>query len=235
MENTKNKPKDFAEFVNYCKSALFIGNDKAKIVKLYKILTQNKWQLKNGKPTSNWKALTNSYNSVLFGKNPNKTTKKSKSFNSEKAFPDNGMNYVCYTHGSCDNKSVQKIGGSAYVILKDNEIIKIKAHGAVGTTNNRMELLAISNAVNSCPEGAFVDIYTDSQYSILVLSKTKTPKLNADLHALYIKSRSHVADVRFHWVKSHNGDKYNEMADSLAYSAYVEKCNEFGIKPMKRH
>ena len=49
MENTKNKPKDFAEFVNYCKSALFIGNDNAKIVKFYKILTQNKWQIKNGK------------------------------------------------------------------------------------------------------------------------------------------------------------------------------------------
>ena len=60
MENTKNKPKDFAEFVNYCKSALFIGNDNAKIIKLYKILTPNKWQLKNGKPTSSWKALTNS-------------------------------------------------------------------------------------------------------------------------------------------------------------------------------
>lgn len=236
MENSKNKPKDFAEFANYCKSHLFIGKDNAKIVKLYTILTKNKWRLKNGKPTSNWQALANSYNSLIFGKNPHKTkSKPPKSINEEEAFPDSGMNFVCYTCGRCDNKSTQKVGGSAFVILKDNEIIKVKTDGAVGTTNNRMELLAIINAVNSCPEGAYVDIYTDSQYAILVLRKTKAPKLNADLHALYLRSRSHIADVRFHWIKGHDGDKYNEMADNLAYGAYVEKCNEFGIKPMKKH
>ena len=148
-------------------------------------------------------------------------------FTSKHDFPDNGMNYVVYTDGSCDN-IYTKAGGSAYIVLKDGEIIKVKSHSSLNTTNNRMELLAIISAVNSCPDGAYVDVYTDSQYCIMMLQKHYLPVKNTDLYKLYHKCKEHVADVHFHWVKGHNGNYYNEMVDQLAFDAYCELCDQRG-------
>ena len=143
-------------------------------------------------------------------------------------FPDNGMNYIAYTDGSCDNLNRFKVGGSGYVILKDGDIIKVKNKGFLHTTNNRMELLAIISVCNALPDGAFVDIFSDSQYSISFLVSSRGKK-NRDLLDLYHKCASHLGGVRFHWVKGHDGDKYNEMADDLAFSAYREMCEEYNI------
>ena len=145
------------------------------------------------------------------------------------------MHYVCYTDGSCDNISEEHAGGAAYIILKNGKIIKEKNHGQLHTTNNRMELLAIISAVNSCPPGAFVDIYTDSQYCILVLSNQKLPKKNPDLYKLYVKCSAQLAGIRFHWVKGHNGNKYNEQVDELAYGAYCDICDLHNITKNPRH
>lgn len=152
---------------------------------------------------------------------------------SKKNFPDNGMNYIVYTDGSCDNLNT-KAGGSAYIVIKDGEIVKMKNHASFNTTNNRMELLAIISAVNSCPDGAFVDVYTDSQYCIMVLQKRYMPLKNADLYMLYHKYKERVADVHFHWVKGHNGNYYNEMVDKLAFDAYCELCDQYGLKKTVR-
>ena len=58
-----------------------------------------------------------------------KLAEKSENFDPVESFPDNGMNYVAYTDGSCDNHSKYKAGGSAYIVLKDGEIVKMKNHG----------------------------------------------------------------------------------------------------------
>ena len=150
-------------------------------------------------------------------------------------FTDNGMHYIAYTDGSCDNNSFRKAGGSAYVLIKDGEVVRVKNHGQLNTTNNRMELLAIISAVNACQDGACVDVYTDSKYSILTLEKTYKPDINGDLWELYKKNSRHVAGVRLHWVKGHNGDHYNEMVDEMAYGAYCEICDKYGIKKSNRH
>lgn len=196
------------------------------------------WLKNDGKPPKNWKAMVNARNgAILYHKGHRKASKPKKIVINEieSEFPDIGLHYVCYTDGSCDNCSLTKAGGSAYIILKDGEIVKIKSHGQLSTTNNRMELLAIISAVNSCPSGAYVDVYTDSQYCILVLSKDVKPKRNPDLYELYKKCAAHVAGVRFHWVKGHDGNKYNEMADELAYGAYCEICDLYNIEKSKRH
>lgn len=143
-------------------------------------------------------------------------------------YPDGGLHYVAYTDGSCDNLNKYRAGGAGYVILKDGEIFKVKNKGFLNTTNNRMEILAIISVCNSLPEGAFVDIYSDSQYSISFLVSSKGKK-NRDLLELYKKCSAHLGGVRFHWLKGHNGDKYNEMADDLAFSAYREICEEYHI------
>ena len=143
--------------------------------------------------------------------------------------------YVCYTDGSCDNLKAPHVGGASYVVIKDNVVVYTKNHGTIETTNNRMEMLAIISAAKYCPEDSIVDIYSDSQYAINVLSGTWKHKTNTDLYNLFLKCSSHLRSIRFFWVKGHNGDKYNELADELAYGAYCDKCKELGITPSSRH
>lgn len=98
------------------------------------------------------------------------------------------LKYEAYTDGSCDNLSPYGEGGSAYIILKDGIIIKESKKGFVGTTNNRMEMLAIISAVKSVPKGATLTVYTDSQYCINELYELqetqKELRLNKPLSSL---------------------------------------------------
>lgn len=235
-----------AEFDEYCVSKLKL-DDKEYQSALWNQLCKAGWCKKDGKAPKTLQALINAHNGILmqkFGRAPKRLDKSSKVVQKhekiiindiEDEFPDNGLHYVCYTDGSCDLLSTNRAGGSAYIILKDGEVVKVKNHGQLNTSNNRMEILAIVSAVNSCPDGAYVDVYTDSQYCIRVLSKSYKPKANPDLYELYKKCAAHVADVRFHWVKGHNGNKYNEMADELAYAAYCDVCDRYGIEKSRRH
>ena len=204
---------------------------------LWRDLNRNNWMTVKGKRPNDWQTIAHSRSEAVRIRNgfPKPVKEKVIINEIEEEFPDNGLHYVCYTDGSCDNLSQAKAGGSAYIVIKDGEVIKMKSHGTLSTTNNRMELLAIVSAVNSCPQGAFVDVYTDSQYSILVLSKSFKPKKNPDLYELYKKCSAHLAGVRFHWVKGHDGNKYNEVADDLAYGAYCEICDTYGIEKSSRH
>lgn len=211
---------------------------------LWNELQRTNWLTNNQKVPKghDWKIMANARNGAVMhklGKKhcvvKNRQNKPVSLATSEEEFTDNGMHYIAYTDGSCDNLSKERAGGSAYVILKNGEIAKIKNHGQLNTSNNRMELLAIISAVNACPDGAYVDIYTDSQYCILVLSKSYKPKKNPDLYELFKKCAAHVAGVRFHWVKGHDGNKYNELADLLAYGAYCDICDQYNIEKTKRH
>lgn len=234
------------EFDEYVTSKMKL-DDKDWADAIWNLATKVGWRKKNGESPNHWHSLVSAYNGVLLvklGRKPHLLAKKAKIVPKhektiineiEEEFPDNGLHYIAYTDGSCDNYSQTKAGGAAYVILKDGEIVRIKNHGQLNTSNNRMELLAIISAVNACPDGAYVDIYTDSQYCILVLSKSYKPKKNPDLYELFKKCAAHVAGVRFHWVKGHDGNKYNELADQLAYGAYCDICDQYNIEKTKRH
>lgn len=234
------------EFDEYVTSKMKL-DDKDWADSIWKLATKVGWRKKNGEAPNHWHSLVSAYNGVLLvklGRKPHLLEKMPKIVPKhektiineiEEEFPDNGMHYVAYTDGSCDNYSQTKAGGAAYIILKDGEIVKMKNNGQLNTSNNRMELLAIISAVNACPDGSFIDIYTDSQYCILVLSKSYKPKKNPDLYELYKKCADHVGGVRFHWVKGHDGNTYNELADQLAYGAYCDICDQYNIEKTKRH
>lgn len=125
--------------------------------------------------------------------------------------------YVIYTDGGCCNTSVYGEGGSAYVILHNNEIFARNSKGFIRTTNNRMEMLAILSAVNALPDNSSCLIHSDSQYAINVLSGFWKAKTNTDLVNSFrekIKEKN-IKQIQFKWVKGHNGNIYNEMVDSM--------------------
>ena len=137
--------------------------------------------------------------------------------------------FVAYTDGSCNNLSPYGEGGSAYVILKDGVIIHENSKGFVGSTNNRLEMLAIISAVNSVPSKSSLVIYTDSQYCITAFTNVKKPKKNIDLIRLYHQCASKLSSVEFRWVKGHSGNEYNEYVDNLAYSAYEKMVHKYNL------
>lgn len=128
--------------------------------------------------------------------------------------------FIAYTDGSCDNLYPKRPGGSAYIILnEDKSLFRKASKGFIGTTNNRMELLAIISVVNALPKGSEVTIYTDSQYCIKAIN-SKKPKMNLDLVNKYHQIASKLKKVSFEWVRGHNGNIWNEECDRMANGEY---------------
>lgn len=123
----------YEKFKRYCVSKNY-GTDKF-IKSLYDYLDDRKWKKANGEEPVNWMILTDANYGVFNAKGKfsktirEKMAEKSDDFDPVEPFPDNGMNYVAYTDGSCDNNSKYKAGGSAYIVLKDGDIVKMKNHG----------------------------------------------------------------------------------------------------------
>ena len=128
--------------------------------------------------------------------------------------------FIAYTDGSCDNLDPKRPGGSAYIIFnEDKSLFRKASKGFIGTTNNRMELLAIISVVNALPKGSEVTIYTDSQYCIKAIN-SKKPKMNLDLVNKYHQIASKLKKVSFEWVRGHNGNIWNEECDRMANGEY---------------
>lgn len=130
--------------------------------------------------------------------------------------------YDCYTDGSCNNLSANKEGGAAYLILLNGKEILRRSKALIHTTNNRAEMLAIISAVKRCPIGADIVIHTDSKYAIFSFGHRKRISdsvKNSDLIHLYRKEAAQ-KKVTFEWVKGHNGDRYNEIVDSMDNGEY---------------
>lgn len=96
------------------------------------------------------------------------------------------------------------------------------------TTNNRMELLAVIKGLETLKyEGSEVTIYSDSKYVVDSVEKGWVfgwekkgykDKKNPDLWQRFLRAyRRH--NVKFIWVKGHNGNPENERCDTLAVAA----------------
>lgn len=135
---------------------------------------------------------------------------------------DNSRCFTAWTDGSCDNRNPLRPGGAAYIIFDNsgNEI-KRNSKGFVGTSNNRMEILAIMSVVNFLPNNSKVTIHSDSQYSINVLSGKWKASENLD----QIKRYNQICltkniKVNYVWIKGHSGNPYNELCDTMARKEY---------------
>ncbi len=130
-----------------------------------------------------------------------------------------------YTDGACSGNPGP---GGWGVLLRYNGMEKELSGGEAATTNNRMELLGVINALQALKEPCQVDLYTDSQYIVNAMNKgwLKSWKAkgwrrkdgalkNPDLwQALDAALNQHT--VTFHWVKGHADNPYNNRCDALA-------------------
>lgn len=131
-----------------------------------------------------------------------------------------------YTDGACSGNPGP---GGWGAILRYGAHEKEISGGAASTTNNRMELTAVIEALRLLKEPCLVELWSDSKYVIDALEKgwarswqkrgwvkgDKKPALNPDLwEELLALTDRHT--VRCHWVKGHADDPYNERCDRLA-------------------
>ena len=133
-----------------------------------------------------------------------------------------------YTDGSCLKNPGN--GGWAAIINNEGDVKKISG-SEKNTTNNRMELMAPINALKEINPNEKIEIYTDSQYVKLGITKWintwlknnwKTSKKenvkNKDLW-LQLYNLNKTLDVKWNWVKAHAGNPLNEEVDLLAKKA----------------
>ena len=138
------------------------------------------------------------------------------------------MNHVeIYTDGAC--KGNPGPGGWG-VLLKAGSTEKELFGGELGTTNNRMELTAVIQALQALKRPCQVTLHADSQYVLKGITEwltgwkdkgwktaAKQPVKNVDLWQQLdatVSTSGHKIDWR--WVRGHNGDPGNERADALA-------------------
>ena len=149
-------------------------------------------------------------------------------------------NFKIYTDGSCLGNP--GAGGYAAIIIDEQNNFEEIFGGEPETTNNRMELMAAIVALEKISAEDFAEIFTDSSYLKNAFTQgwianwksnswktaNKKPVLNVDLwrklDALILNR-----NIKFHWVKGHAGNKFNERCDKLARAEAERQKN----KPVK--
>ncbi len=130
-----------------------------------------------------------------------------------------------YTDGACSGNPGP---GGWGVLMRYGDHEKEMCGGEADTTNNRMEMMAVIQALKSLKRRSHIHIYTDSKYVMDGITqwlegwkarnwKTagKKPVKNQDLwQEIDLLTNQH--DIEYFWVKGHAGHPENERADELA-------------------
>lgn len=133
-----------------------------------------------------------------------------------------------FTDGACSGNPG---AGGWGAILRCNQAERELSGGHDDTTNNRMELTAVIEALKALKKECEITVYTDSRYVMDGVEQwlpnwkrnnwrtanKKSPVKNVDLwQELDALLGSH--HIKWVWVKGHNGHPENERVDQLARS-----------------
>ena len=136
--------------------------------------------------------------------------------------------FECWTDGSYQPST--DTGGWAVIITKNKDVIKKLYRGYKHTTNNRMELLGVLECLKFFETPEKITIYSDSQYVVNSINnkhvfkwitENDLSKKNLDLWKQIIDNISK-HQVKFVWVKGHNKNEFNELAD--LYATHAANC-----------
>ncbi len=131
-----------------------------------------------------------------------------------------------FTDGACSGNPG---AGGWGAILRYGTVEKELSGGENETTNNRMELTAVIEALSALKKTCNIVLYTDSRYVMDGVNQwlpnwkqngwktanKKTPVKNIDLWQ-NLDSLLEKHKIKWIWVKGHNGHPENERVDKLA-------------------
>src|SRR5438105_3767467 len=141
-----------------------------------------------------------------------------------------------FTDGACSGNPGP--GGWGVVKVVDGAIIEEASGGSPQTTNNRMELTALIEAMERLTPEEETTVYTDSALCANTINLwaagwerqgwTRGPKrepiANLDLvQRLYELAQAHPR-AKIEWIKGHTGNQWNEYADGLARAYHQAKA-----------
>jgi ribonuclease HI len=141
----------------------------------------------------------------------------------------NGPSNGIFCDGGCSPNPGQ--GGWGVVHVRHNKVVNHLWGYDPETTNNKMELIALINAFKMAPINKKVIIFSDSQYCVRILNewaesweKNAWSKKNEGIiknlqqikTAWYLKQFK--PNVIVKWTKGHEGNRWNEYANSLAHA-----------------
>lgn len=149
-----------------------------------------------------------------------------------------------YTDGACSYNPGP--GGWAAIVDIDDEVHIVKNY-CIHTTNNRMELTAVIEALKYLrsigQENEEIKLVSDSSYVINAINKKwiegwlfngwKNSKgyniKNKDLWLKFIDERKNFSNIKFEWCKGHAGNSLNEAADTEAVSMVALAVERSGV------
>lgn len=147
------------------------------------------------------------------------SSKKPKSKASAPHHPDGAI--IVYADGACSGNPGP--AGLGVVIVEGDTRRELSEFLGRGT-NNIAELTAILRAAEALAgREEHVRIFTDSSYSIGVLTKGWKAKANPELIAEVKRALAQLPDVELHYVPGHAGVALNEAADKLARAAVEQR------------
>ncbi len=131
-----------------------------------------------------------------------------------------------YTDGACSGNPGP--GGYGIVLIYNGHEKEVNK-GFTLTTNNRMELMAVVDALDMLKEKCNIKLYSDSKYVVDAINKgwlknwilknwirgKNNPVSNTDLWKKLVPLLDK-HNIEFIWVKGHANNKYNERCDELA-------------------
>ena len=141
----------------------------------------------------------------------------------------NGPDTGVFTDGSCESNPHGR-GGWGVVKVVDGNIVAEKNGCVASTTNNRMELTALIEAVKLLSPAEEIVVYTDNEYCRKIAcewaaawkrngwtrGKQREEVKNLDL----VKELHEIVEthpgVTIKWIRGHEGSRWNEYADSLS-------------------
>lgn len=141
-----------------------------------------------------------------------------------------------YTDGSSKLSLQNSPGTCAFVAVDKQVVLHKESYRYEKVTNNMMELMGCIKALKWVEEQSDVGrvyLHTDSQYVQLGLTEwiinwrkngwknaSRKPVVNKELWIQLDALKKKLPIVQFQWVRGHNNNKFNEMADQLCEEAY---------------
>ncbi|CCV64128.1 Ribonuclease H [Alteracholeplasma palmae J233] len=125
---------------------------------------------------------------------------------------------IIYTDGACSNNQDTKksVGGWAYLLIYKGSK-KTNSGKAYQTTNNRMEIKAIIEALKAIKKPTIkTKVHSDSSYVINTVTLGWKKNKNHDLWEELEEQINRFSNIEFIKVKGHDTNEYNNLVDQLA-------------------